>query len=320
MKSCLRFIFVFLVCSLPLFSEITPSSSPHLILYFDINKTLIASDKAGGKSVEDVLNELLSEKYEGIWDRSRNVSMTFHDYVHKILVPKSNDHLITNLREQRQSYTQHFINYLRTHDHPLYAPVLKDYESALTMLNTSNSIIFPSFYSLLNDLDQKGTSYSIILRSYGEEIYEVRDEIDAVYKKIFNQSGKFRKGKLFIGNNESLDSSQAIYNQLRRIDHTAIHDDWKYWNAHNMSSAYGKPFYVDKDDKETLCIFFDDNISLKGSSRNIIAPMDAATNAIIPVKELVESGQAVSVDTLKAVLDLDYYIDLVEQALEKHSR
>lgn len=57
MKLIIRLFVTFLVISTSLFSE----DSLHLILYFDINKTLIASDKAGNKSVTDVINELLAE-------------------------------------------------------------------------------------------------------------------------------------------------------------------------------------------------------------------------------------------------------------------
>lgn len=316
MKGFLRIVFVFLVVSFPLLGKEEATASPHLVLYFDINKTLIASDKAGGKSVDDVLNELLSEKYEDVWDDSQDAPMTFRNYVHRILVPKNNGN--TDARNQRQSYTQHFVDYLKDQQHLLYETVLQDYETAITTLTTSNSIIFPSFYALLNDLDQKGISYSIILRSYGHEIDEVRDEINVVHKNIFSHSGKFREGKLFIEDGESIGNSQGIYDKLRRIEHTAIHDDYPYWDVHSSLSAYAKPFYIDANDRETLCIFFDDNIKLNDSPKNIIAPLDAATGELLPMNKLVESGQAVRVDTLKAILETDYYINLVEDALQRH--
>lgn len=316
MKSFLRIVFVFLVVSFPLFGKEEITASPHVVLYFDINKTLIASDKAGGKSVEDVLNELLSEKYEAVWDGSQDSPTSFRDYVHRILVPKTNAN--KNTRKQRQAYTQHFVDYLESQNHPLYETVLEDYEKAIATLTTSNGIIFPSFYALLTDLDQKGISYSVILRSYGEEIFEVRDEINAVHKDIFRHSGKFRSGELLIDGREVVRDAESIYNTLRRIEHTAIHDDWAYWDANNMSTANGKPFYIDEKDNETLCIFFDDNIKVNDSPKNIIAPLDAATGELIPVTKLVESGRAVRVDTLKAILETDYYINLVEDALQMH--
>lgn len=252
----------FLLTASCLFGEV----SPHLILYFDINKTLIASDKAGNKSVTDVINELLTEKYEACWDE---------------------------------------------------ALIVQEYENVLKSLNASTGKVFNSFYSLLNHLDQKEISYSVILRSFGEEVMEVKDEVNTLHKPIFNQTGQFREGTLILEGTK-IEGSNAIYTHLRRIDHTAIHDDWNYWNKNKKSATMGKPFYIDQTDNETLSIFFDDNINENDSNTNIIAPLNAANGELISIENLVESGQAVRVDTLKAILDNNYYINHVEAAIQKH--
>lgn len=312
MKLIIHLFLILLLISSSLFSE----NIPHLILYFDINKTLIASDRAGNKSVNDVINELLAEKYEACWDESLEEPITFDAYVHKILVPGSRDD--QGLRSQRKIYLQHFIEYLHEHSHPLYENVFQDYEEALTILATSNSVIFKSFYFLLDYLDQKEISYSIVLRSFGEEVFEVKDEINILYKMLFSQTGEFLERKFVLNGNQSIEGSEAIYKQLRRIDHTAIHDDWNYWNENSMSAKSGKPFYIDREDDETLSIFFDDNIKETDSNFNIIAPIDVATGELISIGELVASGQVVRVETLEAILNTDYYIKLVEEAFLKH--
>lgn len=313
MKYILRILLIFSIVTLPLFSE----SNLHLILYFDINKTLIASDKAGNKSTEDVINELLAEKYKARWDESLPEEITFEEYVYKILVPGSKNN--QGLRSQAKFYLQHFIDYLQEQNHPLSRTVLQEYEKALTILNTSEGVIFPSFYSLVDYLDKKRISYSIILRSFGEEVFEVKNEINTVHNLFFKREGKFREEKLIL-EDESIADSWAIYNQLRRIENTAIHDDWNYWNAHNEAAERGKPFYIDREDDETLSIFFDDNIREDDSTKNIIAPLDAATGEAIPIQEFILSGQAVRVDTLEAILNPDYYIDRVEEAMHRHSQ
>ncbi len=57
----------------------------------------------------------------------------------------------------------------------------------------------------------------------------------------------------------------------------------------------------------------------KGTKKNIIAPMDATTGDAISVEELVRSGQAVRVDTWEAIMDSDYYIKRLEEALPQVS-
>lgn len=312
MKLIIRLFLTFLVISTSLFSE----DSPHLILYFDINKTLIASDKAGNKSVNDVVNELLGEKYAACWDESLEDPITFDVYVNKILVPGPKDD--EELRSQRKFYCQHFIEYLHAHNHLLYKTILQDYEDVLAALNTSNGIVFNSFYFLLNHLDKNEISYSIILRSFGEEVFEVKEEINALHKMLFSQTGQFCEGKLILEGNKLIEGSSTIYTYLRRIEHIAIHDDWNYWYRNKMSAKEGKPFYIDYEDNETLSIFFDDNINENDSHSNIIAPLNAATGELISIEELVESGQAVRVDTLKAILNDNYYINHVEEAIQKN--
>lgn len=44
------------------------ASKPRLILHFDLNKTVVPSDIAGGKSLEDVLNNVVAECAWGIID------------------------------------------------------------------------------------------------------------------------------------------------------------------------------------------------------------------------------------------------------------
>ena len=39
----------------------TPSSRPHLILHFDVNKTILIADAAKGANEVDMINMLLSE-------------------------------------------------------------------------------------------------------------------------------------------------------------------------------------------------------------------------------------------------------------------
>ncbi len=191
MKYILRLFLTLLIVSIHLYGEATP----HLILNFDINKTLIASDKAGKKSVEDVLNELLAEKYSARWDESLQEEMTFDVYIKHILIPGPEDN--SELNKQRKLYLQHFIDYLLTHDHPLCESALADYGSALRSLQISKGTIFASFYHLIRDLDAKEISYSIILRSFGDEVLEVKNEINAHYKTIFNRLENFRLASYF---------------------------------------------------------------------------------------------------------------------------
>lgn len=310
MKSISQILF-FLLIALPLFGEATP----HLVLNFDINKTLIASDKAGNKLAEAVLNELLAEKYMAHWDPSLPEEMSYDYYVNNILIPgPKND---SALKKQRQYYRQHFLDYLQKNNSSLYALAFSDYEMALKVLETSESDIFPSFYRLLKKLDEQQISYSIILRSFGMELFDVKQEINSFHKELIARTAEFKKGKLYLDNGKVIEDSYEIFCLLRSIGHIAIHDDYDYWNLHELTALYGKPFYVDQEDSETLSLFFDDNIDEANSIHNIISPFDAKTGKSIPVEKAIASGLAIHVDTLQAILNDNYFIERVEDALEK---
>lgn len=310
MMYVLRMVLIFFATSLL-------ADSPHLMLYFDINKTLIASDKAGGKTVENVINELLGEKYEAVWDYEHPEKMTFEEYVHQVLVPGPEKD--PALRTQKRAYLHHFVEYLKERAHPLYQEVLEEYEVALESLRASPGTVFNSFYLLLEDLDQRGISYSIILRSFGDEVYEVKNEIEVIREMPISQVGKIRVGKLYLDGHVPIAGSYEIYQQLRYQGHTALNDDWEDWRAHGETAKHGKPFYLDREDGETLALFFDDNIHEDDSIKNIIAPTDARSGEFIPVKSLIETGQAVSVDALEVILNNNYFINKVNEALDKHS-
>lgn len=291
------------------------NAEPHLILHFDINKTIIATDSVNKKTVEEILNELLSLKYCDCWEKNVKSPISFANYVKEYLVPGSDqDPHIQNLR---RFHLAHFLDYLKDNAHPHYQQAYLEYQRAFKSLKECETHIFPSFYTLLADLDKNNISYTIILRSFGNEISLVTNEINKTYKVMFQRTAKFREGKFTFDDNEMwIECPQIIYQTLLKNTHLAIHDDWTYWNRHNKSALKGKPFLIERDDPSVLSIFFDDNICHQ-SDINIIAPYDIAKRELIPIPELIESGHAICVDTLQAINDKNYFVDLLHKTLEK---
>lgn len=291
-------------------------SLPHLILNFDVNKTLIASDKTENKSLKDVINELLSRKYSGYWEENLPRSMTFDEYVRIILLPGP-DHDI-ELKNKRLTYLIHFIDYLHKDNHPLYDVVLEEFTLLLKTLENSQGNIFPSFYRLISELNQNKIPYTIFLRSFGKEVFEIKNEINAVCDNLFKRDGIFQRGTLCLDDQEILSEAQTIYDFFCSKQHAVIRDDWSYWVEGRMEAKYGKPLYIDQANKDILTLFFDDNIKLGSSVENIIAPLDPKTGELIFIPALIQSKQAISVNTLEAILNEHYYIELVKEALRFH--
>jgi hypothetical protein len=307
------FLFVVFFC---IFLPLKSQATPHLILHFDINKTIVANDKAANKSVDNILNEMLAIKYKFYWDSNLVEPISYLEYVQKILIPGPiND---PDLRTQRKYFIHHFKDYLLEVEHPLYNAVQEDYQKASTLLNDFPSIVFPSFYNLLKHLKDKEILHTIILRSFGSELFDVKNEVNRCHNNMFSRICRFSSGKLVTENGTFIEEPYAIYKHLTELKHTVIQDDWDYWNANGMSSDKGKPFYIHTEDLDTLSIFFDDNI-IEDNSINIISCFDPITEKKIPIQELIQSGQAVRVDTLEAILNENYFIEQLEIGLKNHN-
>lgn len=292
------------------------NATPHLILNFDINKTIIATDTVNNKTVEETLNELLALTYWDCWDSTIQNPISFANYVKEYLVP-GYDHN-PQIQSLRRLHLSHFLDYLKKNSHPYYEVAHKEYQEALVSLKESKTQVFPSFYLLLDHLDKNQISYTIIFRSFGNEISLVTNEVNNTYKTMFHRTAKFREGKLGFDDAETwIESPQEIYQALLKHTHLAIHDDWFYWNKHDRSASKGKPFLIERDDPAVLSIFFDDNIC-NHTETNIITPYDVAKKEFIPINELIESGHAICVDTLQAINNKNYFIDLLHQTLEKN--
>lgn len=289
-------------------------AEPHLILNFDINKTLIASDKTENKSLEDVINEMLSRKYFACWDSTILEPITFDQYVRTVIMPGEEHD--KELKIARLVYFTHFIDYLKEHDHPLYSVVLNEFNKVIETLQ--GAYIFPSFFRLMDELDQRGVSYTLFLRSYGKEVFEVKNEINEQLNHLFQVEGQFRKGVLYINGEEPLTTPETIYSFFNSKKHAAIHDDWPYWMEGEMFAKYGKPFYIDLEDRDTLTLFFDDNIKLDSFEKNIIAPINSQTGEAISIPFLLKSKQMIFVDTLEAIVNENYFIERIQESLLEH--
>jgi hypothetical protein len=288
-----------------------------MIIYFDVNKTLIASDKATGKSVDNVINHLLAERHKGIWEVNQTTPMSYEEYVKKVLVPGSSRD--PEIKQKRSVYLDRFFSFLEETSHPLLPQVNYEYQALIRNLSDPEKQVFESFFRLISYLDSGKVNYSIVLRTFGKDLPEMKMEIERrVGRPFFDALITFKEGVLQTDKG-NFSSPDEIYKFFYEGKHFLGQDDYLYWHTHGEQKAYGKPFYVDQVNPDVFELFFDDNLTLEESLKNIITPMDASSGACIPVQELVQSGQLVKVDPIAAALDTWYFIHFVEKALIEHS-
>lgn len=181
-----------------------------------------------------------------------------------------------------------------------------------------NTLVFPSFYKLVAFMDEQGVEYSIVLRTFGKDLGEVVSEIEAKTNKVFfDQYPKFVSGKLHV-DDEVLSSPEAIYSYFSTAKHVAVQDEYSWWVSHGKKTLYGKPFYVNLKDESTIHIFFDDNISTNDKDSSIVASFDAVLGKQLSARELAEKGLLHEVDTSDAALNENYYIEKINEVINKH--
>lgn len=172
--------------------------------------------------------------------------------------------------------------------------------------------MFYSFYHLVNHLDQQQIPYTIILRSFGSEVFEIADEISLKSNTKISHKGYFREGTLYVDNERVGNNPTEIYEKFKSLSHIAIHDDWEYWVKGEKKIQFGKPFIFDLNDEFFLSIFFDDNIVLDKSDDNIVCPIDIKGHKP-SIGDLAEKNQVFVIDTLDAILKDDYFINLINR-------
>ena len=125
------------------------SQLPRLILHFDINGTIVITDPASGRSFTDSLNKALAQ---GDWDASATYPPS--------KVQKDNSITKSDL-----------VNSLRWPDGINIDPAL--------CRDGVHHFIFPSFFNAITELAKAKREFTIVFRTFGSDIAEVKKAINA---------------------------------------------------------------------------------------------------------------------------------------------
>ncbi len=293
----------------------TYANHPKLILHFDINQTIIASDPSGNRNVESVINHSLAQRYKDLWNNKTTIKKSYYNYVFEDFLPGTRKD--KQLKAKRTKTLKNFVNYLKDTDSIFYPEANILFHQCLEKINSSNTIIFKSFYKLIDYLNEKKIPYSIIIRTFGNDIQKVTEEIEK------NTSISFSRDKYNIADNQLFMNGVLIYNDMSSIynffvksDHLAIQDNWYKWNQNEEISRFGKKFPISFRDNNTISLFFDDHVEEDYNSfHNVVAPIDVETNNLLDVHSLVKKKLIFKVNTVDAILDDNYFIKKVNDAL-----
>jgi len=314
------YLLLMLSCVSVLVNAKNKATTPMLIVHFDINKTIMAEDPAGGKSLSDVLIGALAETYKDRWDSGVSDPITYKEYVELHLFPgQKGDGQLKKLRKEQ---IVQFIEYLSANNHPLHQEVQQKFKTLHDKLNGSSSIVFTSFYRGLEYLKNHEVMHAIVLRTFGEDLDRIIDEIHTwVSPDFFSWRGEFKDGILTLVSLRSneivrLETTAEIYEFLKTHGNVAIHDDWKYWNKHGECKEFGKLFPIDAEDYNVISLFADDNAHPQDG---ILNPRHPHTNESLDTQTLIDADYVRIVDPLQAIEQDDYFVDYFHAMLTRCS-
>lgn len=274
--------------------------SPELLLHFDINGTMIAA--GWERSLETNLNMYLAKKHKFLWSQDLAEPMTYWEY------------LENETKSEREQKAFHFLTFLKESDHPLL-PLIEGQFNTIRERLSQGKIVFPSFYKLIDHLNSQGICYSVILRTFGEDVPRVAAEINQQYPNFFTFQGNLVDNKLQL--DQTYEGPHEIYQFFKEClndqHHVAIEDDWRQFLQYETRD-HGKKFPIDLSDTRILPLFFDD------SAHYVIHPFDIQTGHPLDLHELIQSRHIIPADTIEAALNDDYYIQQVQQSIRAHAK
>ena len=397
---CCLSLMSFLEGCLPKGGGVSSVKKPHLILNFDINKTLILLDPASGKSIDDTLQSALSESVWGLVDKKDRwtilseyskpkgglkptlfapegvkipAGMTLTTYGDHLelgrfkLIPteglsrdKKADVKAQNkiLKKKKQALKSVFTEagapgesvreFYETMKNAYELPSEQDrqeFEMAFPELKGKCYFILPSFFKLVNSLRKQGRSFSIVFRTFGDDVHKVTDEFSAFISGVHPMFSleKAAKGKVYqekageifgclersdeetalhIGvtdpkkkaeAEQTLVGTEAIYEFIKEKSlegtHVSLRDDYKYWASKAEESWAGKLHMVELSDKKVHSIFIDDNV--EKDYAHIVHVLDLETGEEISFEKSINKWM-VKADPVSALLDPDFFIKAIE--------
>ena len=299
-------------------SSVSLQALEKIILNMDVNNTLIATDSSADRNLDQTLNYLLAGEFVYLWSSELTEPISYRAYVEEYLAPGDADDL--EVKRRRKILFSQFLSFLQKNSHPLANEVSVSYQNLKNKLK--DCVVFPSFLNLIAWLKKEELPYRIVLRTFGGDIDLVVASIAETFPhEDFCARGKFEKGVLHLAKQSeefSLDQWEKIYDFITTAPaHVALQDDWKIWVDKHRMREFGKKFFLNSEDGETLSLFFDDNVNTDATSlHNIVDPVDVKTHEHLDIAELIAEKKLFRVNTYQAIIDDDYFIKLVSEAIE----
>lgn len=299
--------------SIRMFAQAAATSfkKPHLVLFVDVNGTIIAGDTERGKDRDTSIKHMLAE-WKGVWDTSITTEeKSYYDFLDDDVL-----HELSPAEQQRlrDDYFANFLTFLKETNNPLYDEAQATFEKARAILSEDDGEVFPSFINMIHELERRKENYTIIFRSFGTDTDFVLDEIEKKTGVNFSQHLHFEQGVLISGGEQAA-SPEEMLAHVKPGVHGKWADDFQHWDSNDRKYHAAKTYPLDSEKlNDTLTIFFDDNTLDKEIIHVCDKQGDGGKSQDEIREEMIKQGRLVHLETLDAILDPNHFIDYVDAA------
>jgi len=173
----------------------------HLVLNFDVNKTIVMSDAATGKSLRDIANHVLASSCWGHVDASGESAtwsctgqmpstkrlkpelVSYAEFLEQIMPGKDNKerreslwHRFTAQGQPGEAFQPHCEAFLRELTLP---DDIAGTEAAKAAGLSQDAFIIPAFFELMLHLKKTNRLFSLVFRTFGTDLPDVAQEFNA---------------------------------------------------------------------------------------------------------------------------------------------
>lgn len=284
----------------------------HLVLFFDVNDTMFIGDSAKGEDKNLAILKMLAENFVDVWEPAiSSKKMSFRDFVETHLVPE--DQQNPDIKEERHDNYRGFLEFLKDREHPKYEEIKGQFLKIQQNLKKGN--IPASFINLVNYLKNNSIKYTIVFRTFGEDIKDLEEELTrrASLKNLVH--AKFVDAGLQLNSGRILTTRSSLLETIKPFQHQAWQDNFKIWQESGESYQGAKPYPFNESHPTIDTIFFDDKVDKK--ILRVELHDDKEMNQLYPQKSLqwllARKGFLVPVNTYDVCVDNNYFIDRVEK-------
>jgi hypothetical protein len=287
------------------------SDKRQLVLFFDVNDTMYIGNSAKGVDKELAISKLLAEHYEDVWDAAiSRIKMSYRNFIDTYKVP--GDKRQPAIKKERHRLYKDFIDFLNECDHPRYHEIRAQY---LKIKNNLKEGHIPySFINLLQYLERQNFRYTIVFRTFGEDIKEVEAELARRTPLINLAHAKFTEEGLELSSGKVLKTRSQLLEHIKPFQHQAWQDNFDLWHDSGETYEGGKPYPFNEEHASIDTIFFDDNVDKRilrvdlQDDKELNQQFDQKTTQRL----LARKGFIAPVDTFEACVSDNYFIEQVE--------